>query len=130
MRKVIKRTIYNNGYGCSCCRQDWEDTEWIDEEEMISFETLLTETIKEFDENAGCGGCVGLIYEKDGKTLYGIDSNIYRVGWEFYAVFGGDADYDYEYELLIRDYEGVSKSMSYTIDDILALYHDYYKKQA
>ena len=124
MSKVIERKIYNNGYGCACCHQDWEDTEWIDEEEMISFETLLTETIKEFNENAGDGGCVGIVYEKDGQTLYGIEPNIYRVGWEFYAVFGGEADYDYENELLIKNYEGVSRDEPYSVEDILFKYHD------
>lgn len=124
MSKVLRRMQFNNGYGCSCCRRDWEDTEWIDEYEMIDFETMLTETIKEFDENAGDGGCVGIIYEKDGKTLYGIEPNIYKVGWEFYAVFDGEADYDYENKLLIKNYEGVSRSKSYSIEEILSKYHD------
>ena len=127
MSKVIERKIYNNGYGCACCRQDWENTEWIDEKEMISFETLLTETIKEFNKNANDGGCVGIIYEKDGKTLYGVDSNIYRVSWEFYAVFGGEADYDYDNELLIQNYEGVLKEKSYSVEEILEAYHNYNK---
>lgn len=68
------------------------------------------------------GGCVGIFYEKDGKTLYGIDSNIYKIGWEFYAVFGGDADYDYENELLIKGYEGDSNKKSYSVDEIITIY--------
>ena len=123
MGKVIKRTIYNNGYGCSCCRRDWEDTEWIDEEEMINFETLLKETIKKFDENAGNGGCVGIIYEKDGQTLYGITSTIYRAGWEFYAVFGGEADHEYTNEFLIQNYQGISEEESYSVEEIIEKYN-------
>ena len=123
MGKVIERKIYNNGYGCSCCRRDWEDTEWIDGEEMISFKTLLTETIKEFNKNANNGGCVGIIYEKDGETLYGIISNIYKVGWEFYAVFGGGADHNYDNELLIENYEGLLSEKSYSVEEIIEKYN-------
>ena len=126
MGKVLKRMQFNNGYGCSCCRRDWEETEWINEDEIIDFETLLTETIKEFNKKASDGGCVGITYEKDGQTLYGIEPDIYKVGWSFYAVFGGEADYYYENELLIKNYEGVSKRKSYTVEEILSMYHDNY----
>lgn len=128
MGKVLERTQFNNGYGCSCCRSDWEEIEWINEDEMIDFETLLTETIKELDKGASDGGCVGIVYEKDGQTLYGITSDIYKAGWTFYAVFGGKADCDYKEGFLIENYEGVrSKLDSYTVEEILSMYHDSYK---
>lgn len=122
MGKILKRSKFNNGYGCSCCRKDWETTEWIDENEMVDFRILLTQVIENLNANASDGGCVGIFYEKDGKTLYGIDSNIYKIGWEFYAVFGGDADYDYENELLIKGYEGDSNKKSYSVDEIITIY--------
>lgn len=127
MSKALKRTQYNNGYGCSCCRIDWEETEWISEDDMIDFETLLTDEIKDLDKGASYGGCVSIVYEKDGQTLYGIVSNIYKVGWEFYAVFGGEAEGCYEKELLIENYEGVSRSASYTAEEILSMYNNAHK---
>lgn len=116
MSKILRREQYNNGYGCSCCRHDWEETDWINETDIIPFETLLTETIKELDNNCNKGGLVGVVYEKDGEVLYGIDANIYRAGWEFYAVWGDDK------ELLIKDYEGVSHRQSYSVEEILKEY--------
>ena len=116
MGKILRREQYNNGYGCSCCRRDWEETDWIDEADAIDFETLLTETIKELDNNCSDGGLVGIVYEKDGEVLYGIEANIYKVDWEFYAVFGDDK------ELLIKGYEGVSRRSSYSVDEILKEY--------
>jgi len=113
MGKILRREQYNNGYGCSCCRRDWKKTDWIDEADVIDFETLLTETIKKLDQNCDGGGLVGIVYEKDGEVLYGINANIYRAGWEFYAVFGDDK------ELLIKDYEGVSHYRSYSVEEIL-----------
>lgn len=116
MSKILRREYYNNGYGCSCCRRDWEETTWIEEEKMISFETLLTETIKEFDKSCDDGGLVGFVYEKDGEVLYGIEANIYKVGWDFYAVIG-------EEEYLIKGYEGVHTNYrSYSIEEILNKY--------
>ena len=127
MSKVLERRIFNNGYGCSCCRDDWEETSWIDENEMIDFQTLLTEAIKELQDNVWGGGIVGIVYEKDGKILYGVDPYIYKMGATFYAVFGGECgeDGDYENELMIKDYEGVYRyDKSYTVDEILLKYNN------
>ena len=54
--------------------------------------------------------------KKMAKFLYGIEANIYKVDWEFYAVFGDNK------ELLINGYEGVSRRSSYSVDEILKEY--------
>lgn len=116
--KVLERTEYNNGYGCSCCRRDWEETEWIKENDMIPFETLITETVKKLNKNAADGGCVSIIYESDGNILYGIRATIYRVGWYFKALIK-----DKEY--LIEEYKDVSndepKDISFLLNEYRGL---------
>jgi hypothetical protein len=101
MGKVVKRYYYNNGYGCSCCRLDWEDFEWIDEEEIPSVEEFFChDTLDFLDKNVANGGIVGVTYEKDGRILYGIISVIYRAVWYFNAVWG-DCDFYDEHEIKI-----------------------------
>jgi len=68
--KILETKLYNNGYGCSCCRDDHKITNWIDEQNMLSIEDLLN-LIYEWkfeDEN-----CCGIKYEKESKILYGFE---------------------------------------------------------
>lgn len=91
MGKILKRMQFNNGYGCSCCRNDWEETEWICEDEVPNLKEFFKTQLSVFDKNCGQGGCVGVTYEKNGIILFGVTADIYRIGWDFYAV-KGDTD--------------------------------------
>ncbi len=78
---VLKRTDFNNGYGCSCCRRDSEESEWIEEKDMLTFEEIIDLAYKHPLEDE-----VGIQYEKDGKVLYGFRSEIYTVGSDVYIL--------------------------------------------
>ena len=122
--EIVERKIFNNGYGCSCCRKDWEETNFIDESDMIPFETLLTDTIKKLERNIGYGGVVGIIYEKNNKTLYGVNSEIGRALSELSAVFGGEDDGNYLYEMPIKGYADISDK-EYSPEEIIKAYKEY-----
>ena len=94
MGKVLKRMQFNNGYGCSCCRQDWEETEWIDEAEVPDLKEFFQTWLSVFDKNCSKGGCVGITYEKDGIVLFGVAANIHHVLWHFYAIKGDSDNFD------------------------------------
>ena len=121
MSKILKRTYYNNGYGCSCCRQDWEDTEWIDEEELPSVEDFFNHDLKIFDGNVDRGGEVGVTYEKDGEILFGITPDIYRAAWYFYATWG---NCDFPIEIKIQEDREWGK-VTYHTEEIIAKYKKY-----
>lgn len=38
---IIERNEYNNGYGCSCFRSDWDDVEWIEESDAQSLKEII-----------------------------------------------------------------------------------------
>ena len=122
--KIVERKIFNNGYGCSCCREDWEETNFINESDMIPFETLLTDTVKKLERNIGYSGVVGIIYEKNNKTLYGVNSEIGRALSELSAVFGGGDDGDYLYEMPIKGYADIS-GKEYSPEEIIKAYKEY-----
>lgn len=86
MSKILKRMQFNNGYGCSCHRQDWEESEWIDESEMPTIKDFFENNLNEFDKNCNRGGCVGITYEKDGMVLFGVEATIYKAYWFFEAI--------------------------------------------
>ena len=80
---ILERTEWNNGYGCSCCRQDWENSEWTDESDMRSFEEIIDEAFSSPLEDI-----VGRRYERDGKIIYGFESRIFRMGSDVYILKG------------------------------------------
>lgn len=121
MSKILKKTYYNNGYGCSCCRQDWEDTEWIDEKELPSVEDFFNNNLQLFDSNAGNGGEVGTTYEKDGEIIFGITPDIYKAGWNFYAIWG---DCDYPKTIKIKEDREYGK-VTYHTEEIIEKYKKY-----
>jgi hypothetical protein len=86
---ILETRMYNNGYGCSCCRNDWENKKWIEESEMESFESIvnciLNGTYYNEDENDYNSG---LIYEKDGEILYGYRIKIYKATDESFILIG------------------------------------------
>jgi len=82
-----------NGYGCSCCRNDWENKEWIEESEMESFESIVNCILNDTYYNEDNGDYnSGLIYEKDGKILYGYKIKIYKATDEAFILIG-DKEY-------------------------------------
>ena len=96
--KILKVTQFNNGYGCQCCRQDWTETEWIDESELPNIEKFFEENLPKFYKNGNEGGMVGTLFEKDGEVLFGIYADIYRAGFTFYA-YKGTVDNEEEMEI-------------------------------
>lgn len=93
MAKILKRKQFNNGYGCQCCRRDWEETEWIDESEMPTIRDFFENELIKFDQNCADGGCVGITYEKDGLVLFGVEADIYKAEWYFNAIQEDDDAY-------------------------------------
>jgi hypothetical protein len=84
---ILERYRWNNGYGCSCCQNDYSEYNWIDNSKIMSFETIC----------AGAAfvtldGTIDLTYENDGNLLYGYVSETYRGGIDVYVVFGGSVD--------------------------------------
>lgn len=119
MSKVLKKMQFNNGYGCSCCRQDWEESEWIDESEMPTIKEFFESKLDEFDTNCNEGGCVGITYEKDGFILFGVEASIYKAGWDFYAIKKDENDYS---EHCIREKERTYKGVIFDLDAVWDFY--------
>lgn len=94
MSKVLKRMQFNNGYGCQCCRCDWEESEWIDESEMPTIKDFFENEMIKFDTNCANGGCVGITYEKDGIVLFGVEAEIHRATWYFLAIKEDEDNYE------------------------------------
>jgi hypothetical protein len=75
--KILKRTTTNNGYGCSCCADYYNETMWIDEKNVKSPLQLLKKIIRtNINEDHECK----LVYEYDGKILYGFDNEVGKMG--------------------------------------------------
>lgn len=84
---ILQRDTYNNGYGCSCCRHDWEDTEWIDEKEMDSLEEIINYVYNREWYDSNCNH-LGKLYEKNGKVIYGFQVDFYRVQEDVWIIIG------------------------------------------
>lgn len=85
--KILKREITGNGYGCSCCGHSDEYTEWIEIDKMLNGQKFL-EYMENEHKNICEDHCIALQYEKDGKILYGFDSEIYRIGEDKTLILG------------------------------------------
>lgn len=94
---ILQKTQYNNGYGCSCCASYWDDSEWINENDILNPQELCKE-IEDNRKSMSSSHLVEKIYEKDGKTLYGYSSDCYKVGEDTYIVIG-DNKYLYKTSL-------------------------------
>lgn len=99
---VLHRKQFNNGYGCSCCREDWEETDWVKDEEVPSIEEFFSQKLSDCIKAFNTGGMVGATYEKDGKILFGVEMDINRVNFSFRAVKG---DVDDPEELTLEELE-------------------------
>jgi hypothetical protein len=84
---ILETRMYNNGYGCSCCRDDWENKEWIEEKDMESFEYIV-DCLLSGSYYDGSDYDSGLIYEEDGKILYGYIVKVYRATDESFILIG------------------------------------------
>jgi hypothetical protein len=126
--KVLKREFYNNGYGCSCCRKDWEEISWIDETEMPTVEEFFTEYLRTFDLNASQGGIVGISYESNGEILFGIEPQIYSADWNF-VVKWGNVDYPTVVKKVReRIVENHKHTIKYYSEDIINKYKEEHKE--
>ena len=86
MEKVLLVKEFNNGYGCQCCGETWENHEWVDEAEF-SRKVIVKKAIKE-RKDINDIHLTGLRLEKDGKTIYGFDCGVYKLGEELYWLEG------------------------------------------
>lgn len=75
MSKILERIETNNGYRCGCCASGTYWSEWIEEEDMLSFEELLD---RAYDYNDNIDGIIVKQYERDGIVLYGYETYFSR----------------------------------------------------
>ena len=87
MSKVLRRREWNNGYGCQCCAQNWEETDWIEETDMIPIEKMFG-IIDRARKKMSDDHQIAETYEKEGEVLYGYDARIYKVGEDSFIVWG------------------------------------------
>jgi hypothetical protein len=77
---ILERTVINNGYGCSCCMENDEYAEWIQENTMISLEQLVDEFFEQRKDICQ-SHLITYCYEKDGIIVYGYKyKDIYKKG--------------------------------------------------
>ena len=78
---------WNNGYGCSCCRRDWDNHEWIEESDMESLERIIDILYYRewYDSDFNQ---LGLRYEKEGSIIYGYEIDYHRATDESYLLLG------------------------------------------
>lgn len=112
---ILKRIQYNNGYGCQCCRRDWEEVEWVDEKEASDIKTFFKENLPLFHQNCNAGGKVGIKYQKEGVTVFGIEADIYKMGWDFYAC-KGEVDFEDTVKIPVK-YENGTPSFDLSVLD-------------
>ena len=48
-------TTYNNGYGCSCCKAEWNLTKWDDTLPELSYVTSLIEKSDSYEDSNEVG---------------------------------------------------------------------------
>ena len=88
MSKILRRRIWSNGYGCQCCGQSWEETDWIDEEDMIPIEKMFG-IIDRARKKMSDDHQLDEIYEKEGEWLYGYQGMPYRIGEDNFVFYRG-----------------------------------------
>lgn len=82
MGKVLKRTTIGNGYGCSCCAREDNDSEWINEDEMLSKQEIANIIISK-SWNGDNYTKLELVYEREGEVIYGYYINYGRTSDSF-----------------------------------------------
>lgn len=86
---ILETNKYNNGYGCSCCRQDYKSTEWIEEKDMISLVDIINYIYDgKWNGHHEANNHLNLLYEKDGKVLYGFDIDYRRKSEDVFILIG------------------------------------------
>jgi hypothetical protein len=74
---ILMTSSWDNGYNCTCCRQETEDIEWIQEKDAVSPEDLYDNRNAHLSSNEYFRN-LGLKYERDGELLYGIERTIIK----------------------------------------------------
>lgn len=116
--KVLLSETRNNGYGCGCCGKEWTDEEWIDENEMMSFEALVH---RAFNVNplSDYGDFVDITYyDENEHCLYGY---ALRYGKDYCKVY---IDIGEEHNILIKQDNEVVK----TKEQLVTFYKELQKK--
>lgn len=85
---ILERYETNNGYRCNCCSRGYDDADWIENSDMLSFEELL-EVAYNFNDNID--GRIALQYESNGIVLYGYETFFGRRWTEVYIIIGNDS---------------------------------------
>lgn len=99
MSRILERVVVTNGYGCQCCMENHESTDWIDENEVLSVEELLDLIDKNRQEGLNNPHKVDIRYEKEGELFYGMSARIYRMG-EHNSILFGDKKLLYKADVL------------------------------
>ena len=82
MKKILLIKTFNNGYGCSCCAEVWENHEWVKQEDFTEKKILKIALDARKDMNDF--HLIGMKLEDNGKLLYGFEAEICRVGERLY----------------------------------------------
>lgn len=102
-KKVLLSTTRNNGYGCSCCSRTWDDHEWVEKEDMLSFEEVIKKALN-CDPYGDWGDTIEFVYEENGEYLYGYDIYVNRSYADIYIWIGEE-----KYPLKAKDKENLSE---------------------
>ena len=109
---IIEFTESNNGYGCTCCSQTFDDHNWISEKDALTIEQMYVEAM-----NATIDNIISKRYEKEGEILYGYRGDIiHRRGLKVFFQIGN------EKECLIRNDQTTDVKI-YTKEEILEMYN-------
>ena len=84
---ILKKTTRNNGYGCSCCSQTWDDSEWIDEMQLPSLEEVVDEALAS-EPFSQFGDTIYCAYERNGKMIYGYELDVRKREYTLYVLHG------------------------------------------
>jgi hypothetical protein len=91
---ILKSYTTNNGYGCSCCSRTYNDSDWIDEFTLPSFEEVVGAAFM-VEPCGDFGDTIYLVYEGDGKIIYGYDLDVRKGGYTI-RILIGDQQYTHD----------------------------------
>lgn len=112
---ILKQYTTGNGYACSCCRDEWDGSEWIEKPEMAGLRQVYDWAV-EADPDGYCT----VRYESDGILLLGFEASISKRSTTSYVLFGGDANREPAQKHCVRCDDG-----SKPVIDFRELQHKY-----
>jgi hypothetical protein len=91
---VLLRKKFGNGYGCACCSESTYNVKWIEKKEMKSVSQLLdmlyNEDSEEYWHADRDSTILEIIYEEDGKLLYGYHIDYFAKREDVYFFYGNE----------------------------------------